>query len=226
MTITVVTTCMGRREHLETTLPLMLEEFEHVIVVDWSCPQGSGDWAEKQGAEVVRRKDEKYWNAGKARNLGARKAQSRSLCFLDADTLVMSGLKAEIESLLNLSTLVISSRNSQGLDVHDLGGFLAVDVGHFWGVKGYPETLEGYALEDSYLRAKLCLERGLSARRVSPGIIAAMRHSHELRGKFFKEPIEVGARKNFKILTDYLNTHNVSDWTRDSRTAEIAHRTA
>ena len=222
--ITAVTTCMGRLEHLQTTLPLMLEEFERVIVVDWSCPQKSGNWAEDQGAQVIRRTGEQYWNASKARNIGARAVESRSVCFLDADTLVMPGLRGEIESKLNLSTMILASRRANGIDIHDLGGFLAVDIGHFWGVKGYNENLTVYALEDSYLRAQLCLERGLKVARVSPGIIAAIRHSNELRGRYESEPIEVAAKRNYDLLVEYLIDHGVGDWITDPRTREAAHR--
>ncbi len=202
----------------------MLEEFERVIVVDWSCPQNSGEWAKKEGAEVVQVKGQQYFSASKARNLGARKCSSRSIVFIDADTMVMTGLRAEVEELLDLRHMVVASRTSQNLEVHDLGGFLAVDIGQFWGVGGYNEELEGYALEDCYLRAQLLLERGLQVKRVSPGSLGAMRHTNSMRGAFHKEPIEVGARKNFLKLTDYLGSHGVSDWINDPRTAEIAYR--
>lgn len=224
--ITAVTTCMSRREHLEVTLPLMLAEFERVIVVDWSCPQESGKWAEKEGAQVVYKKGQEYFNASKARNLGARHVETRSICFLDADNMVMPGFRKEVESLLDLSSMIIAPRNPQNIDVHDLGGFIALDIGHFWGVKGYNESLDGYALEDSYLRAQLCLERGLKVKRVSPASIAVMLHSNALRGKHHKDRIEIGARRNYAILLEYLKTYGISDWTKDPRTAEAAHRTA
>ncbi len=222
--ITAVTTCMGRLDHLETTLPLMLEEFDRVIVVDWSCPQNSGKWAEKEGAQVIYRPGEKLWNASKARNLGARAVNTRSVCFIDADTMVQSGTKTEIESLLNLSTMVVASRNAENVDVANLNGFIAVDIGHFWGVKGYNESLEGYAIEDGYLRAQLCLERGLKVARVSPHSLGAIRHSDEMRAKFQKESIQLTARRNMNILLEYLLSHGVTDWKNDPRTSEMAYR--
>jgi hypothetical protein len=42
------TSCMGRLEHLKRTLPLSLShECAEVLLVDYSCPDRSGDWAEK-----------------------------------------------------------------------------------------------------------------------------------------------------------------------------------
>lgn len=222
--ITAVTTCMGRRNHLEMTLPLMLQEFDHVIVVDWSCPQDSGTWAVKQGAEVVYQRGEKHFNVSRARNVGALRVKSRSLCFVDADVLVMSGIKAEIEENLNLSTMVLASRTSQNVDVTSLTGFIALDIGQFWGVGGYDETLEGYALEDCHLRARLCLDRGVKAARLSPGALGALRHGDDLRGMFYSEPIHVSAKRNRELLFSYMKRYGVTDWTTDPRTAEIAWR--
>lgn len=221
--ITAVTVCMGRLEHLETTLPLMLAEFERVIVVDWSCPQKCGEFAKSEGAEVVYQRDEKYWNASKARNLGARHVKSRSVCFIDADVMVSEGTCKEIAELLDLSHMVLAPRTAEGRDVHNLNGFIALDIGQFWGVGGYNETLEGYGLEDGYLRAQLALERQMGCRRVSAGALGALRHSHELRQRYAREPITVSAPRNAATLNSYLASFGISDWRQDPRTSEIAY---
>ena len=219
-----VTSCVGRRSHFECTLPFMLAEFDHVIVVDWSCPEESGKWAEKEGAEVVYKKDQKLFSACKARNLGARHVKSRSVCFVDADVMVMPGCKAEIERLLNLSTMVIAPRDSQNKDVHCLSGFIALDIGQFWGVGGYDESLKGYALEDAHLRARLLFERGILPKRLSPTALAVLRHSNEMRGRYFDEKIEVSANRNYKLLEQYLASKGVTDWVNDPKTKDIAYR--
>jgi len=222
--ITAVTTCMGRRNHLEMTLPLMLEEFDHVIVVDWSCPEDSGAWAEREGAQVVHRKGEKYFHGPKARNLGASAVQSRSVCFVDADCLVMTGLKNELESIIDLSHMAIASRTAANIDIPNLCGFMGLDIGQFWGVGGYPVELEGYGLDDIHLRARLRLERGLEPKRVSPGALGSIRHTNELRGRYFEESINVSGPRNHKLLMEYLKSHGVTDWINDPRTSEIAYR--
>jgi glycosyltransferase involved in cell wall biosynthesis len=221
--ITAVTTCMGRREHLEITLPLMLDEFERVIVVDWSCPQFSGEWAAKQGAEVVYQTNQKHFNASKAKNIGARYVEGRSVCFIDADTLAFTGLRQEIEKSLTLTSMILARRPGN-VDVTGLNGFIAVDIGHFWGVGGYDETLEGYALEDAHLRARLCLERQLSPIRVSS--LGAIRHANEMRSLHHKELISVSSKRSYDSLTRYLKTHGIQDWITDPRTSEIAYRNA
>jgi hypothetical protein len=202
----------------------MLAEFDRVIVVDWSCPQGSGRWAESEGAEVVYQKGEKYWEAACARNLGARHVQTRKVCFLDADTMVFPGLKAELESLMSLQTMVLSSRNPLNFDVPNLSGFIALDIGQFWGVKGYDETIRGYGAEDMMLRARLCLERGLKVKRVSPDTLGAIQHSNEIRSKFHEKPIRLTSQINLGILYEYLASQGVYDFVNDPRTRDIAYR--
>jgi glycosyltransferase involved in cell wall biosynthesis len=223
MKITSVTVSMGRREHLETTLPLMLEEFDHCIVVDWSCPQGSGEWAAKEGAEVIFRKNEKFFDLCQARNLGARAVKDRTVCFIDADTMVMTGLKEEIESLLTLQTMVVAARTAKNIDVPNLCGFIALDIGQFWGVGGYCEEIQGYGLEDFHLRTKLRLERDMQLKRLSAGALGALRHSNELRGRYHEKPIEVSAKVNHDFLISYLAKHGISDWIHDPKTADLAY---
>lgn len=214
---------MGRLEHLETTLPMMLQQFSHVIVVDWSCPQKCGDFAEKEGAQVIRRDGEKYWNASKARNLGARAVKTRNVCFVDADVMVFPGIQAEIMQAVDLRHMVLAPRHADGKDVHNLNGFIALDIGQFWGVGGYNEALEGYGLEDGYLRAQLACERGILSKRLSAGSMGAIRHSHELRAKYCREPLVASAKRNADTLKEYLRSKGIEDWRNDPRTSEIAY---
>ncbi len=204
------------------TLPLMLEEFERVIVVDWSCPEKSGEWAAEQGAEVVYEPGHQYFNASKARNAGAKAVKSSQVCFIDADTMIMSGTGSDIANLLSTDNVVVASRNCMNVDVYDLGGFIALDMSLFWSIGGYDENLWGYALEDADLRARLKLELDVSVKRLSPGALGAIRHSHELRGKYRQESIEVSANRSHDLLTQYLMSKGVKDWVSDPRTFDIA----
>ena len=44
----IITTCMGRLDHLKQTLPRLLEQPDcEVIVVDWSCPQDTAGYVAK-----------------------------------------------------------------------------------------------------------------------------------------------------------------------------------
>lgn len=201
----------------------MLAEFERVVVVDWSCPDESGDYAISQGASAVYKYGEKLWNASKARNLGARNVLSEFVCFIDADSMVMPGLRGDIERILRLGNIALAGRRADGSDEPNLCGFLACSLDDFWTVGGYEESFEGYAIEDIHLRAKLALRLNKQASRVDGMSIGAIQHSNELRAKFMSGPIEETAQTNYLKLLNYLSEFAVSDYKTDPRTESIAY---
>lgn len=93
--VSIVTTSMGRLDSLKQSVPLMLQQGSstELIVVDYSCPLGSGSWVEENypAAKVVRCPGERFFNLSAARNAGARAAQKHChsfLLFADADILL------------------------------------------------------------------------------------------------------------------------------------------
>jgi hypothetical protein len=200
----------------------MLAEFERVIVVDWSCPQDSGKWAAKEGAEVVYRTGEKYFNVSKARNFGAQFCVTKDICFVDADTLCMPGLRPNLESLLDTASMVIAPRTIADKDFPSLYGFLAASFTHIVELGGYPEHFEGYGIEDQYMRAQLKLELCLTVRCCAPQFLASIRHTNELRGRYYRESIGDSNTQNYSQFLHYLESKGVSDWTLDPRTVDIA----
>jgi len=222
--ITAVTTCMGRREHLETTLPLMLEAFDRVVVVDWSCPQGSGEYAADMGASVAYQYGERYFDRCRARNYGARLVTSDYVAFVDADTLCMPGLRRELTSSVRSDRMVLASRTASDCDIPNLFGFLACPIGAFWGVGGYDESFIGWGHEDSHLRGKLFLEARLSPVRLSPMAIGAIAHGNELRGSNQERSIHETSPVNFKKLVDYFRSQGIDDWMKDPRTDAITYK--
>ena len=72
--IAFITTCKGRLKHIQQTLPTMVAENPYeIILVDYGCPQGTGDWAESNypSVKVVRVNDDPGFCAARARNIGA-----------------------------------------------------------------------------------------------------------------------------------------------------------
>ena len=87
-TIALITTCKGRLHHLRETLPLMASQgADEIVVVDYGCPDGAGDWVEREfpGVRVVRVDDDPGFCLPRARNAGARASSARWLAFVDAD---------------------------------------------------------------------------------------------------------------------------------------------
>src|SRR5690606_12453971 len=92
--IAFVTTCKNRLDHLRRTLPTwMAEDPDEIIVVDYGCPQGSGDWVRAHWPQVrvVRVDDDSGFCLSRARNLGAREVTADWICFIDADIVVREG---------------------------------------------------------------------------------------------------------------------------------------
>ena len=75
MRVSIVTTSKGRLHHIRDTVPRMLAcGVDEVLVVDYGCPDGTGDWVERHcpGARVLRVTDDPGFCLPRARNLGAR----------------------------------------------------------------------------------------------------------------------------------------------------------
>src|SRR4029079_5623520 len=93
-TFSIITTCKGRLEHLQASLPKMMAQCANeVIVWDYSCPQGTGEFvtANFPSVRLVSVPGQKHFSNWKARNSGAAVATSDVLVFVDADTVMAEG---------------------------------------------------------------------------------------------------------------------------------------
>lgn len=211
--ITAVITSMGRLAHLSITLPYALNTFDRVVVVDWSCPDGSGKFAESEGAKVIYKHGEQFFSGSKAKNLGAKHVTTEYIAFVDADTLCMPGLRRDIDSLIRPNRMLLSARDYDGSDVNDTVGFLVCTTEAFLSVEGFDESWVGWGHEDTHLRGKLLLDAGLEVVRLPPGIkLGAIAHSNELRETFREAPIKQTAVEGWERLVDWFKSKGVPDY--------------
>jgi glycosyltransferase involved in cell wall biosynthesis len=218
---------MGRREHLEITLPFALDTFDRVIVVDWSCPQKSGEYAAAEGAFVVYKEGEKHFSGSRAKNYGARLVTSEYIAFIDADTLCMPGLKEEINGLVIRDRMLLSARAFDGSDVNDTVGFLVCATDKFRAVGGFDERWIGWGAEDIQLRGKLFLDERLEVVRLSPMVLGAIAHGNDIRSENRELPIEKTAIVNHLELSEWFDSKGISDYTTNPKVRDIvfnAHR--
>jgi hypothetical protein len=91
------TSCMGRLSHLKVTLPLSLShESAEVLLVDYSCPERSGDWAERAfpaevgtgKLRVIRVGGRAEYHSAHAKNVSHARARGEVLINADADNLI------------------------------------------------------------------------------------------------------------------------------------------
>ena len=199
----IITTCKGRLDHLKRSLPHMLEQNgAEVIVVDYSCPDGTADYVEEHfpSVRVVRVEGEAGFSNWRARNRGAAAASSNVLIFCDADTILAEGAVEVISTTLPPRRYGFFSReatlrfNKSRIRIGDnqLRGFHVVPTPAFRALGGYDEVLEGYAAGgDTDLEDRLAL-RGIQRFALGDAIIDdVIEHEHETRLTYHRDPISI-----------------------------------
>lgn len=89
--ITYVTTCKGRLHHLKKTLPKIVKQgLGGIIVVDFDCPDGSGQWVKENypQVQVIKINAQPTFDYSRSRNIGGHAAKTKWIAFFDADVLV------------------------------------------------------------------------------------------------------------------------------------------
>lgn len=182
----IITTCKGRLDHLKQTLPQFVKQNDtQVIVVDYSCPQHSGDWVRQYFPQValVELRGEEYFRANHARNSGAAQASAPYLIFLDADTLVADDFVGKIEQALAPGSF-LRFRFPEG---NDLNGACVVPAEAFRAACGYDEVIEGYGGEEQELYWRL-RRQGLKMLNLpAEGVCRPIAHDNQSRIAFHRE---------------------------------------
>lgn len=179
--LSIVTTCKGRLDHLKQTLPgrLDLPDCE-CVVVDYDCPQGTGDWVERHcpAARVVRVADRLAFNLAEARNLGARAAGGAWLLFLDADIASEPGLVEALRPRLIPGHFYVPHPRPL-----EAWGTVLVAKGDFATIDGYDEILSGWGGEDDDLTWRL-RRSGRRMARFPGSILHPLQHDESARVAF------------------------------------------
>jgi glycosyltransferase involved in cell wall biosynthesis len=201
-TFSIITTCKGRLDHLKQSLPTMVGQgAKDVIVVDFSCPQGSGGFvsANFPSVRLVPVEGQKHFSNWKARNAGASAAGGDVLVFVDADTLLAErAIERLSESLpenaygfFDQKTSRSFNRAGPRLAANQLKGFHAVPAEAFRRLGGYDEVLEGYAAgADTDLEDRLGMI-GVHGHLLEPALVASViEHDAASRTEHHAEPVK------------------------------------
>jgi hypothetical protein len=206
--IVPIVTCMGRLAYLRQTLPLIIEEFGRAVLVDWSCPQRSGQWARTTlgpDVEVVSVPGQTRFHKTRALNAGAHRAATLGaqwLFFLDADTVIAAGLGVACQRFACRGQFGVGDRVWPGpQSIPELTGVLLVGRADFDRVGGYDEAFRDYGHEDLEMRCRLRLLGGLRAVDLPANHFAAVHHGNALRSQFYPErDLGVSLGRNMSLL--------------------------
>ena len=200
-TFSIITTCKGRLEHLKKSLPTMVaQSCDEVIVVDYSCPEGTGDFVTKNfpSVRLVSVPGQDHFSNWKARNAGAAVATSNVLIFVDADTLLADGaiewiaahLPPRTFGFFDSKTSRAFNRDGPRVAANQLKGFQIIPAAAFQRAEGYDEVLEGYAAgADTDLEIRLSMI-GLRRRPLDSSIVeSVIQHDASSRTAHHAQPI-------------------------------------
>jgi glycosyltransferase involved in cell wall biosynthesis len=179
--LTAITTCKGRLEHLKQTLPaLMASPDLEVVVVDYDCPDGAGDWVRATWpiAKVVAVADRPTFNRSEAKNLGAAAASGDWFFFVDADVRVSETFAQDVGARLQPGVFLLADPRPG-----DLWGALVVARAEFVACEGYDEAMMGYGSEDVDLISRLLIA-GVREARFPSRNFGVIPHDAALRTRF------------------------------------------
>jgi len=184
-TVALVTTCKGRLHHVRETLPLMVGQgADQVILVDYDCPDQSGDWVEAHYPEVdvVRVADAPHFWTSRARNIGAATATTDWLVFIDADIKAAPGWVDWMRESLQPGHVYNVGRLA-GDPLDDRYGTFICERSAFEALGGYDEVFTGWGGEDSDIYVRL-RDAGVMQDQYPSHFAAAISHSNVARADF------------------------------------------
>jgi glycosyltransferase involved in cell wall biosynthesis len=158
------------------------------VVVDWDCPEKSGKWAKDRfpQCQVLFIKNESKFHLSRARNIGAARAQTQWICFLDSDVLVTKDFQSYLQRKI-VSGLFYRARPLEGENTNfNIYGTVIVETERFKSICGYDEVYENWGCEDLDLYFRLALS-GLGAGSFPQSYLSSLDHNDDVRTQFYKE---------------------------------------
>lgn len=155
--VAFVITCKGRLHHVQQTLPRIVEQVPaEIILVDYACPDNTGDWVESNypSVKVVRVTDDPGFCLPRARNIGAKNSVSPWLCFIDADIKIQPGWVEWMSANLAPDFFYRAAAENGERNDETYGTFICSRL-HFEQLAGYDEAFRGWGGEDDDLYARL-----------------------------------------------------------------------
>lgn len=181
--IAFVTTCRNRLHHIRQTLPVIAgSEANEVILVDYGCPDNSGDWVEANhpSVKVVRITDDPVFCTSRARNIGAAAASSEWLVMIDGDVLIQPEWLNWMQENLQAGAFYRAAPISEGKRDPETYGTVICRREDFAAVEGYDEVFRGWGGEDDDFYSRLA-GQGIVQSEYPSKFVSAIHHGNDER---------------------------------------------
>ena len=181
--LSFVTICMARLSFLKQTLPHMIAQPGcEVIVVDYSCPENTGDWVEANHPQVrvLRMPGHTTVNVTRARNAGAAIVQAPWICFIDADIVLDPAFATTVLPQVKPGHFYRAHPQSTGI----VGTFI-VSRDDFEKSGGYDEVFRTYGDDDYDMYDNLRF-LGVTEGRYPAQLVRHLPHGHDRRTENFE----------------------------------------
>jgi len=214
--ITFVTTCKGRLHHVKQTLPVIVAaDPGEVILVDYGCPDNTGDWVEANlpSVKVIRVTDDPGFCLPRARNTGAAHATSTWICFIDADIIVQDGWLEWMQENLQPHHFYRADPG-EGLANLETYGTVICSREDFNAVNGYDEVFRGWGGEDDDLYHRLSFLNANAQKRYPNHFVEAISHDDAERTVFHSiKNVKTQSFINdcYMRVKEYLRSQGVHD---------------
>jgi hypothetical protein len=184
MTLSIVTVCMNRREHLLVTAPRVAAwpHHEEHLIVDWSSavPLRREELPEDPRLRLVRVEGELRWNLCRAYNFAVARAGGTQILKLDADAWPQQGFDPE-DPRLGLKTSGLLCAFGSGPEGRK--GQLLIERELFVAVGGFHELLMGYGFDDKDLQGRLQVQTGEEPASIPSDWLGVIAHTDEERAE-------------------------------------------
>lgn len=192
--VTMVVPCMGRLGFLKQSMPALVEQTS-VLVVDYSDPDQSGQWAldyairhgydhARLGVKFVY--GETSFNMSKALNMATREVMTTWVGYINADTVAQPGLMPAVAAAGQDNRYVCFGPDRDGLVGIGYAGFVVCRKSDWESVEGFIEGLSGWGGDDSSFKTKLNL-LGLKPMHLDKKLLRHIDHMPERRTQFYAE---------------------------------------
>ncbi len=182
--LTYVTTCKGRLHHLKQTLPRVVAQgLEHIIVVDFDCPDGTARWVKENfpTVQVIKVENQPKFLHSRANNIGGHAANTRWIAFFDADALLDDQFFEKVNGTLKPGCYYIPN-NANG----NTWGSCIVEKSSFQAAGGYDEAVANWGGVDMAFYNLLNFI-GITAAKYDGDLISAIPHDDHHRTQFTAE---------------------------------------